>query len=123
MNFKSRVFRFRDRVPVHRLFVKIFSWFWVTALVIIGIIFIGRHVMDLRPIDSSTMYASVASMMATEAARAYESGGPAGFARFANSLAGSHKSQLFLLDEFNNDVLSRAISRDTLRLASQAGRD
>src|SRR6267143_4611489 len=98
MNFKSRVFRFRDRVPVHRLFVKIFSWFWVTALVIIGIIFVGRRVMDLRPIDSSTMYASVASMVAGEAARAYESGGAAGFARFANSLAGGHNGQVFLLD-------------------------
>ncbi len=123
MNFKSKIFRFRDRVPVHRLFVKIFSWFWVAALVIMGIIFVGRRVMDLRPIDSSSMYASVASMLAAEAARAYESGGPAGFTEFANSLAGSNKSQLFLLDEFNKDVLSRAISRDILRSASQAGKD
>ena len=123
MNFKSKVFRFRDRVPVHRLFVKIFSWFWVTALVIIGIIFVGRRVMDLRPIESSSMYASVASMLAAEAAHAYESGGPAGFTRFASSLAGDHKSQLFLLDEFNKDVLSRAISRETLRLASEVGKD
>jgi two-component system sensor histidine kinase CpxA len=123
MNWKSQVFRFRDRVPVHRLFVKIFSWFWVTALVIIGIIFVGRRVMDSRPIDPSTMYASVASMVAAEAARAYESGGPAGFARFANSIAGGHKSQVFLLNEFNKDVLSRAIPRETLRLASEAGKD
>jgi signal transduction histidine kinase len=123
MNFKSKVFRFRDRVPVHRLFVKIFSWFWVTALVIVSIIFFGRRVMDLRPIDPSTMYASVAPMLAAEATRAYESGGPAGFARFANSLAGGHESQLFLLDESNKDVLSRAISRDTLRLAREAGKD
>jgi len=123
MNFKSKVFRFRDRVPVHYLFVKIFSWFWVTALVIIAIILVGRRVMDLRPIDPSTMYASVAPMLAAEATRAYESGGPAGFARFANNLAGGHESQLFLLDESNKDVLSRAISRDTLRLAREAGKD
>jgi signal transduction histidine kinase len=123
MNFNFKLFRFRDRVPVHRLFVKIFSWFWVTALVIIGTIFVGRRVMDLRPINSSSMYASVASMVAAEAARAYESGGPVGFARFANNLVGNHKSQVFLLDEFNKDVLSRAVSRDTLLLASQAGKD
>ena len=123
MNFNSKVFRFRDRVPVHRLFVKIFSWFWVTALVIIGIIFIGRRVMDLRPIDPSSMYPSLASMVATDAARAYESGGPAGFTRFANGLAGGHTSQLFLLDENNKDVLSRAISRDALRLAKEGGKD
>jgi two-component system sensor histidine kinase CpxA len=123
MNFKSKVFRIRDRVPVHHLFVKIFAWFWVTALVIIGIIFVGRRVMDLRPIDPSSMYASVASMVAAEAARAYESGGTVGFARFANGLVGAHKSQVFLLDEFNKDVLSRPISAETLRLASQAGKD
>ena len=123
MNFKSKVFRFRDRVPVHRLFLKIFSWFWVTALVIIGILFVGRRVMDLRPTDSSSMYTSVASLVAAEAAHAYESGGPMEFARFANSLAAGHKAQVFLLDEFNKDVLSQAISKDALRLASQIGKD
>jgi len=123
MNFKSKVFRFRDHVPVHRLFLKIFSWFWVTALVIIGILFVGRRVMDLRPTDSSSMYTSVASMVAAEAAHAYESGGPGEFTRFANSLAGGHKNQVFLLDEFNKDVLARAISKDALRLANQTGKD
>ena len=123
MNLTSKVFRFRDRLPVHCLFVKIFSWFWATALVIVGIIFVGRRVMDLRPIDSSTMYASVTSMLAADAAHAYESGGAAAFARFANSLVRGHNSQLFLLDEFNKDVLSRTISRDTLRLAREAGKD
>jgi two-component system, OmpR family, sensor histidine kinase CpxA len=123
MNFKSKLFRFRDRVPVHRLFVKVFSWFWVTALVIIGIIFVGRRVMDLRPIDPSSMYTSVASMLAAEAARAYESGGPAGFADFAKNFAGSNQNQLFLLDEFNRDVLSRPIPRETLRVAGGAGKD
>jgi two-component system sensor histidine kinase CpxA len=123
MNFKSKVFRFRDRVPVHRLFLKIFSWFWVSALVIIGILFVGRRVMDLRPTDSSSMYTSVASLVAAEAAHAYESGGPMEFARFANSLAAGHKTEVFLLDEFNKDVLSQAISKDALRLARQTGKD
>jgi len=123
MNFKSKVFRFRDRVPVYRLFVKVFSWFWVTALVIIGVIFVGRRVMDLRSIDSSPIYGSVASMVAREAAQAYESGGPEGFARFSNSLVGGHKGQILLLDEFNKDVLSRAVSKDTLRLAGEAGKE
>ena len=123
MNSKSRVFRFRDRVPVHRLFLKIFSWFWVTALVIISILFVGRRVMDLRPTDSSSMYTSVASLVAAQAAHAYESGGPGEFSRFADSLAGGHKIEVFLLDEFNKDVLSRAISKDALRLAGQTGKE
>src|ERR1700704_1617371 len=123
MNSKSRVFRFRDRVPVHRLFLKIFSWFWVTALVIISILFVGRRVMDLRPTDSSSMYTSVASLVAAQAAHAYESGGPGEFSRFADTLAGGHKIEVFLLDEFNKDVLSRAISKDALRLAGQTGKE
>src|SRR6267142_3025499 len=123
MNFKSKIFRFRDHVPVHRLFLKIFSWFWVTALVIIAIMFVGRRVMDLKPTDSSSMYTSVASLVAAEAANAYESGGPREFARFADNLAGGHKTQVFLLDEFNKDVLSRAISKDAFRLARQTGKD
>src|SRR5258707_1416637 len=101
MNFKSKVFRFRDRVPVHRLFLKIFSWFWVTALVIIAIMFVGRRVMDLKPTDSSSMYTSLASLVATEAANAYESGGPMEFDRFADNLAVGNITQVFLLDEFN----------------------
>jgi two-component system sensor histidine kinase CpxA len=121
MNFRSKVFRFRDRVPVHRLFLKIFSWFWITALVIISIIFVARRVVDMKSIDGSAAYASVASMLATEAARAYESGGPSGFARFASTLAGDH-SQVFLLDEFNKDVLSRPVSRHALDLASEIGK-
>jgi two-component system sensor histidine kinase CpxA len=119
MSFRSKVLRFRDRVPVRHLFVKIFSWFWVTALAIISVIFLGRRVMDLKPIDSSTMYTSVASMLGEEAARAYEAGGPAGFVRVAKSLASGQGNQLFLLDESNRDVLSRAISRDALRLARE----
>src|SRR3981189_567236 len=104
MNFKSKVFRFRGRVPFALLFLKIFSLFWVTALVIIGILFVGRHVMDLRPTDSSSMYTSVASLVAAEAAHADESGGPMEFAHFANRLAAGNKAQVFLLDEFNKDV-------------------
>src|SRR5882762_7109261 len=87
------------------------------------ILFVGRRVMDLRPIDSSSMYTSVASLVAAEAAHAYESGGPMEFAHFANRLAAGHKAQVFLLDEFNKDVLSQAISNDALRLASQTGKD
>jgi len=123
MNFKSKVFRFRDRVPVHHLFVKIFSWFWVTALVIIGIIFVGRRVMDLRPIDPSTMYASVARMLAAEATRAYESGGPAGFVVSPIASLVVMKAS-FSCSMNSTRMYYRERSPGTfLRLASEAGKD
>ena len=115
--------RFRDRVPVHRLFLKIFCWFWLTALVIMGIGLLARQVTDLRTIKSTNVYASVAPVLAEESAHVFEAEGPEAFARFASKLADGRDSQLYLLDEFKNDVLSRPISKEILRVANAARDD
>jgi len=115
--------RFRDRVPVHRLFLRIFGWFWLTALVIIGIGLVGRQVTDLRAIKSTSVYASVAPVLASESAHVFETEGPEAFARFANKLADGRDSQLYLLDGFKNDVLGRPLSKDLLRVANAARDD
>jgi two-component system sensor histidine kinase CpxA len=115
--------RFRDRVPVHRLFLKIFCWFWLTALVIMGIGLLARQMTDLRTIKSTNVYASVAPVLAEESAHVFEAEGPEAFARFASKLADGRDSQLYLLDEFKNDVLSRPISKEILRVANAARDD
>ena len=115
--------RFRDRVPVHRLFLKIFCWFWLTALVIMGIGLLAHQVTDLRTIKSTNVYASVAPVLAEESAHVFEAEGPEAFARFASKLADGRDSQLYLLDEFKNDVLSRPISKEILRVANAARDD
>lgn len=115
--------RFRDRVPVHRLFLKIFGWFWLTALVIIGIGLVGRQITDLRTIKSTSVYASVAPVLAAESAHVFESEGPQGFARFASKLVDGRDSQLYLLDGFKKDVLSRPLSKEVLRVANAARDD
>jgi two-component system sensor histidine kinase CpxA len=108
---------------VHRLFLKIFGWFWLTALVIIGIGLVGRQVTDLRTIKSTSVYASVAPVLAAESARAFESEGPEGFARFASQLTDGRDSHLYLLDGFKNDVLGRPLPKDVLRVADAARDD
>jgi hypothetical protein len=73
---------------VHRLFLRIFGWFWLTALVIIAIGLVGRQVTDLRTIKSTNVYASVAPVLAAESAHVFETEGPEAFARFASKLVG-----------------------------------
>jgi len=66
------------------------------------------------------MYATVAPILAAEAAKTYESGGPQAFARFSQSSVDDHEHQLFLLDGFYKDVLSRPLTNDGLRAAHAA---
>jgi len=108
---------------VRRLFLRIFGWFWLTALVIVGVGLVGRQVTDLRTIKSTNVYASVAPVLAAEAAHVFETEGPPGFARFANKLVDGRDSQLYLLDGFKNDVLSRPLSKEVLRVANAARDD
>jgi len=89
---------------VHRLFLRIFCWFWLTALVIIAIGLVGRQVTDLRTIKSTSVCASVAPVLAVKSARVFETEELEAFARFASKLADGRDSQLYLLDGFKNDV-------------------
>jgi signal transduction histidine kinase len=66
------------------------------------------------------MYATVAPILADEAVKAYESGGPEAFARFSQSNGKGRARQLFLLDGFYKDVLSRPLTNDGLRVAHAA---
>jgi two-component system sensor histidine kinase CpxA len=105
---------------MYRLFLKIFFWYWLTAWGIIAIVLLGSRLTGMRQVSAPNMYANVAPILAEEAAKAYESGGPEAFVRFSQSSDHDSERQLFLLDEFNKDVLSRPLSEDGLRLAQSA---
>ena len=105
---------------MHRLFLKIFFWYWLTAWGIIAIVLLGSRLTGMRQISAPNMYATVAPILAAEAVKAYESGGPEAFARFSQSNDHDHERQLFLLDGFYKDVLSRPLSDDGLRVAHAA---
>jgi signal transduction histidine kinase len=105
---------------MHRLFLKIFFWYWLTAWGIIAIVLLGSRLTGMRQISAPNMYATVAPILAAEAVKAYESGGPEAFARFSQSNDHDHQRQLFLLDGFYRDVLSRPLSDDGLRVAHAA---
>src|SRR5260370_22690305 len=87
---------------------------------IIAVVLLGSRLTGMRQVSAPNMYANVAPILAEEAAKAYESGGPEAFARFSQRSDHDHERQLFLLDEFNKDVLSRPLSDDGLRVAQSA---
>jgi two-component system sensor histidine kinase CpxA len=105
---------------MYRLFLKIFFWYWLTAWGFIAIVLIGSRMTGMRQVSAPNMYATVAPILAEEAVKAYESGGPAAFAHFSQSDDRVHERKLFLLDGFNKDVLSRPLSADGLRVALAA---
>ena len=105
---------------MYRLFLTISLWFWVTAWGMLSIVFLGFHLRGMREVSAPNMYAIVAPILAAEAVRTYESGGPQAFARFSQSDVANKKEQLFLLDGFYKDVLSRPLTSDGLRVARAA---
>jgi two-component system sensor histidine kinase CpxA len=106
---------------MYRLFLKIFFWYWLTAWGMIAIVLLGSRVAAMKKVSSApNMYATVAPIMAAEAAKAYESGGPEAFARFSRSNDHNYQRQLVLLDGSYKDVLSRPVSEDGLRAAQSA---
>jgi len=118
-NLQARFFKLADRVPIYRLFLTIFLWFWVTAWAIVAIVLLGNHLTGLKQV-SDPMYATVAPILASEAAKAYESGGPEAFSRFSQSRNNDRARKLFLLDGFYKDVLGREVTDDELRFAHAA---
>jgi signal transduction histidine kinase len=105
---------------MHRLFLKIFFWYWLTAWAIIAILLLGVRLTGMRQVTAPNMYATVAPILAEEAVKAYESGGPESFARFSQGNGHENERQLFLLDGSYKDVLSRPLSSDGLRVAHAA---
>jgi two-component system sensor histidine kinase CpxA len=105
---------------MHRLFLKIFFWYWLTAWAIIAILLLGVRLTGMRQVSAPNMYGTVAPILAEEAVKAYESGGPEAFARFSQGNGHENERQLFLLDGSYKDVLSRPLSSDGLRVAHAA---
>ncbi len=106
---------------MYRLFLKIFFWYWLTAWGMIAIVLLGSRLTAMRQVSSApNMYATVAPIMAAQAVKAYESGGPEAFARFSQNDNRNSGRQLLLLDGFYKDVLSRPLTEDGLRAAHAA---
>src|SRR3982074_1975718 len=110
-----------SRVPFGRLFTKVFLWFWLTVLALFAIFLASR--LGTRLVPVTDVIASFAPRVADEAAHAYESGGPQEFEQFARGLAGKSGLELYLIDGYGKDVLSRPIPSDSLSLARAARSD
>src|SRR5258708_31500488 len=94
LNLQAKLCRVRARVPMYRLFLTIFLWFWLTAWGILAIVFLGSRLTGMRQVSAPNMYATVAPILAAEAVKAYESGGPVAFSRFSQTNMQNHSHQL-----------------------------
>jgi two-component system, OmpR family, sensor histidine kinase CpxA len=108
-------------VPLGRLFTKVFLWFWLTVLALFAIFLASR--LGTRLVPSTELIASFAPRVADEAAHAYESGGPQEFEQFDRGLVGKSGLELYLIDGYGKDVLSRPIPSDSLSIARAARSD
>jgi len=120
LNLRARFLRMRARVPMYRLFLKIFLWFWTAAVGILAIVSLATSVVGPKQIVAPNMFATVASILASESVKAYELGGPEAFARFSQGGGTDPDRQLLLLDGAYKDVLSRSLTDEGLRVAHAA---
>jgi signal transduction histidine kinase len=110
------------RGPIHRLFVKVFLWFWLTVLALFAIFFASRT-LGSRLLPGTDVIAAFAPRVADEAAHAYESGGPQEFEQFQRGLMGNSEGELYLIDGYGKDVLSRPIPPESLSIVRAARSD
>jgi two-component system sensor histidine kinase CpxA len=110
------------RTPVGRLFAKVFLWFWFTVLALFAI-FLASRTLGTRVVPPTDVIASFAPKVADEAAHAYESGGSHEFEQFTRGLVGKSGIELYLIDGYGKDVLSRPIPADSLPIVRTARSD
>jgi len=102
--------------------VKVFLWFWLTVLALFAIFFVSRT-LGSRLLPSTDVIAAFAPRVADEAAHAYESEGRQGFEEFQRALMGKSGGELYLIDGYGRDVLSRSIPPDSLSIVRSARSD
>jgi two-component system, OmpR family, sensor histidine kinase CpxA len=107
------------RMPIGRLFIKVFLWFWLTVLALF-VIFMASRMLGTRLVPSTDIVASFAPKVADEAAHAYELGGPQEFEQFERGLVGKSGVEFYLIDGYGKDVLSRPIPSDGLSIVRRA---
>jgi len=121
VTIQSSISRPSRRAPIGRLFIKVFLWFWLTVLVLFAIFLASR--IGTRLVPSTDVVASFAPRVADEAAHAYESGGPQEFQQFERGLIGKSGIELYLIDGYGKEVLSRSIPPDSLSIVRAARSD
>jgi signal transduction histidine kinase len=109
-------------VPVRRLFVKVFLWFWLTVLALFALFF-GSRMLGSRLLPATDVIAAFAPRVADEAAHAYEFGGPQEFEQFQRGLMGKSEGELYLIDGYGKDVLTRPIPPDSVSIVRAARSD
>ena len=119
-DFRSRSEWLKAKVPVRRLFLKIFLWFWATALGMLLLTWVGYMFSGLKEVVAPNMLATIAPVWAAHVVSSYESGGSNAFAQFIQNNINDRDHKLYLLDDDYRDVLGRRIEDDGLYTAKAA---
>ncbi len=122
MATQSSISVLKARMPIGRLFAKVFLWFWLTVLALFAI-FLASRMLGTRLVPPTDVIASFAPRVAGEAADAYESAGPDKFEQFERGLIGKSGLELYLIDGYGKDVLFRPIPSDILSIVRDARTD
>src|ERR1700722_10005755 len=112
----------KARVTIGRLFIKVFFWFWLAVLALFAL-FLASRTLGSRLVPSTDIVASFAPRVADEAAHAYELEGPQEFEQFERGLVGKSGVELYLINGYGKDVLSRPIPSDSLSIVRRARSD
>jgi len=122
VTIQSSISKANGRAPIGRLFIKVFLWFWLTALALFAI-FLASRMVGTRVVPPTDVIASFAPKVADEAAHAYESGGPQEFEQFERGLIGKSGTELYLIDGYGKEVLSRSIPPESMSIVRAARSD
>ena len=82
----------------------------------LAVVFLVNDIRGIREVSAPSMYATIAPILAAQAAKTYEAEGANGFARFSRN-NDENERQIFLLDGFYKDVLSGRLTQDDLKIA------
>lgn len=103
----------------HKLFLKIFLWFWLTLLGIITGVLVAPRLTKFHEVQPPNMNAVVAPMLAAQAVRSYETAGAAGFEKFAHENVDDQGRRLYLLNGVYQDVLGRPLPEHGFEIAKR----
>lgn len=124
----------RIRRLTRGLFVKVFLWFWVATLVMLGVFFLISRIGPLESPEPPGMFSVMARTLAVQAAHSYENGGAPAFDQYVNHFAAlehcgdrliayASDCELYLLTSAGKDALSRPLPEDVARIAETVPKD
>ena len=105
------------------LFLKLFLWFWLTILVVLGLLvasIVHRSRTAPHVLTPPNLWVGVARVLANAAVHAYEENGLAGYRQFCEVIQANQNRQLYLVTAENRDVLGHPLPSNVRAIVRSA---